>query len=124
MLECLVFGRRAALAALDMSARTPVPGTYQVRTGFSGTSEKDMPVTPDLREAMWEDAGLIRTADGLGRLAGSPHLLASLVARSALAREESRGGHFRADFREEDGTLDGLHTVIRPGREPELVPWS
>ena len=81
-------------------------------------------MTPDLREAMWEDAGLIRTADGLERLTRSPHLLASLVARSALAREESRGGHFRADFRELDEALDGLHTVIRPGREPELESWS
>jgi L-aspartate oxidase len=124
MLECLVFGRRAALAALDVSVRTPVPGTYPVRTGYSGTSKEDMPVTPHLREAMWEDAGVIRTADGLGRLAGSPHLLASLVARSAVAREESRGGHFRADFRNTDTAFDGLHTVIRPGREPELEPWS
>jgi L-aspartate oxidase len=84
----------------------------------------DAPVTPELREAMWEDAGLIRTADGLERLTAAPHLLASLIARSALAREESRGGHFRADFPEEDRALDARHTVLRPGREPELEPWS
>ena len=82
-------------------------------------------MTPELREALWEDAGLIRNADGLERAStSSPHLLASLVARAALAREESRGGHFRADFPDEDAALDGLHTVLRPGREPELEPWS
>jgi L-aspartate oxidase len=124
MLECLVFGRRAALAALDVSTRTAVPGTYPARTGYRETSEADAPVTPDLREAMWEDAGVIRGADGLARLTSSQHLLASLVARSALAREESRGGHFRADFLEQDDALDGLHTVIRQGHEPELEPWS
>ena len=59
------------------------------------SGQDEAPVTPELREALWEDAGLIRNAAGLARLASSPHLLASLVARSALAREESRGGHFR-----------------------------
>jgi L-aspartate oxidase len=120
MLECLVFGRRAALAALD----TPVPRTRPVRTGYRRTSERDNVVTPDLREALWERAGLIRDERGLRTLVESPHLLASLVARSALAREESRGGHFRADFRATDAALDGLHTVIRPNREPELERWS
>ena len=116
MLECLVFGRRAALAAL----KEPGPGVRH-----SDLSVPDeLPVTPELREALWRDAGLVRERVGLERLASSPHLLTSLVARSALAREESRGGHFRADFPEEDDALNGLHTVLRPGREPELEPWS
>jgi L-aspartate oxidase len=119
MLECLVFGRRAALAALDESP---------VRTSITFVADShylaEAPVTPDLREALWEDAGLIRNAAGLARLAESPHLLASLVARSALAREESRGGHFRSDFPDENAELDGRHTVLRPDREPELEPWS
>ena len=84
----------------------------------------EAPVTPELREALWEDAGLLRSADGLARLTSSPHLLTSLVARCALAREESRGGHFRIDFPNESRALDGLHTVVRPGREPELEPWN
>ena len=84
----------------------------------------EAPVTPELREALWEDAGLLRSADGLERLASSPHLLTALVARSALAREESRGGHFCMDFPDEDPALDGLHTVVRPGCEPELERWS
>jgi L-aspartate oxidase len=115
MLECLVFGRRAALAALE----EPCPGSdpCHVRSG------QEALVTPELREALWEDAGLLRSAEGLTRLTASPHLLTSLVARSALAREESRGGHFRVDFRDENPALDGLHTVVRPGREPGLERW-
>jgi L-aspartate oxidase len=117
VLECLVFGRRAALAALEEPC--PADGPSQ-----ASRQDDSAPVTPELREALWEDAGLIRSAEGLARLAASPHLLASLVARSALARAESRGGHFRADFPEVDPSLDGLHTVLRPGCEPELERWS
>jgi L-aspartate oxidase len=119
MLECLVFGRRAALAALAEPLRA---ASGDSPSGASGREEAA--VTPDLREDLWERAGLIRDAAGLAPLASSPHLLTSLVARSALARRESRGGHFRADFPAEVATLDGLHTILRPGREPELEPWS
>jgi L-aspartate oxidase len=128
ILECLVFGRRAALTALEEppiqagTLRRGETSSGRVTNRYSGDGAA--PVTADLREAMWEHAGLIRDARGLAPLTKSPHLLASLVARSALAREESRGGHFRADFRNKDEALDGLHTVIRPGREPELEPWS
>jgi L-aspartate oxidase len=116
MLECLVFGRRAALACLDEPWLGSDP--CQVRPG------QHTPVTPELREAVWEDAGLLRTANGLERLTSCPHLLTSLVARCALAREESRGGHFREDFPTESAAFAGLHTVLRPAREPELEPWS
>ena len=72
-----------------------------------------------LRDAMWEGAGLVRDARGLGAardLAGairvechtdaSPAaaglraraLTADLICTSALAREESRGSHLRDDF--------------------------
>ena len=116
MLECLVFGRRAALACLEDPCQGSDP--CHVPTG------EVAPVTPELREALWENAGLIRDAAGLAHLTSSAHLLTSLVAQCALAREESRGGHFRADFPEENPALDGLHTVVRPGREPVLERWS
>ena len=80
-------------------------------------------MTPELREQLWRDAGLIRDAGGLKRLRRAPHLVAQLIAASALAREESRGGHFRSDFPVEDEAF-AAHTVIRPGSEPVFERWT
>jgi L-aspartate oxidase len=42
--------------------------------------------------------------------------VARLIARAALRREESRGGHFRADFPQRDDLHWKIHLV--DGREP------
>jgi L-aspartate oxidase len=116
MLECLVFGRRAALAA----AGSDLPRGLDPPPRPTASP----PVTAELRDAMWRDAGLVRDGSGLERLVRSPHPVVRLIARSALARRESRGGHFRADFPHEDPKLNGLHTVLRPGREAVFEAWS
>ena len=117
MLECLVFGRRAAVA----SASEP---EIQHPPDAPPTPVASPPVTADLRESMWRDAGLVRDGAGLESLVASSHPVAGLIARSALARTESRGGHFRVDFPHEDRELDGMHTVLRPGREAVFESWS
>ena len=114
LLECLVFGRRAALAALAEPEPAAGPPTVL---------EPEQPVTPELRSALWHDAGLIRGAAGLTRLLDAPAPLVRLIAGSALARTESRGVHFREDFPVEDEALAG-HLVVRPGAAAELEQWS
>lgn len=115
LLECLVFGRRAALAALEEPA---LPG----RLPQIPKAPPPEPVTPELRMALWRDCGLIREAAGLENLLDAPHLLTRLVAESALAREESRGAHFRSDFPSESDKLE-RHVVLRPGSSPGLETW-
>ncbi len=117
LLECLVFGRRAALAALDGPALDLPSNSVLLGEEEAGV------VTPALQRGLWEEAGLIRSAGGLSKLLDAPHPLVRLVATSALARTESRGVHFRDDFPTEDPALAG-HFVIRPGGEPELERWS
>ena len=59
-------------------------------------------------------------AEGLRRLLEDPHPLARLVAASALAREESRGAHARAEFPAPDPALD-LHHSVLAGVEHDAV---
>ncbi len=87
------------------------------------------------QELMWRDAGIVRNAAGLaeawqgmaglcdaasraGLAAGREALelanltlAGSLVARAALARTESRGGHFREDCPDRDDAAWQLHIV-------------
>jgi L-aspartate oxidase len=45
--------------------------------------------------------------------AANLHLAALLVARSALAREESRGAHYRMDYSDHDDKKFLKHSVVR-----------
>lgn len=104
LLEAAVFGARAGRAA----AAEADPGT----AALPAAPPPDLPdeALQGLRRAMSRHAGVVRDAAGLRRLValidgleeahgGAPPLIAArLVAACALDREESRGGHFRADF--------------------------
>ena len=72
---------------------------------------------------MWRHAGLVRDAAGLELLLDDPYPLAALVARCALAREESRGAHCRSDFAELEPSLDSMHAVIS-GLKPAFERWQ
>jgi L-aspartate oxidase len=109
LLECLVFGRRAGLAALDGPR-------------FDADASP-IAAAADPGAALWRDAGLIRSGEGLGRLLDSPHPLVREIAACGLAREESRGVHFREDFPVESEALAG-HLVVHPGRDLQLEQWT
>jgi L-aspartate oxidase len=114
--ECFVYGRRAALSALD----EPAPATGDARTWAS-----EEPVFPsrETRAAMWRHAGLERSAEGLETLLDEPSPLARLVAACALKRRESRGAHFRVDAPEHDPALDLRHAVVGAKGTPAFARW-
>jgi L-aspartate oxidase len=45
------------------------------------------------------------------------HALALLIAKSALARQESRGSHYRSDFPYRDDEGFGKHSVAQKNKE-------
>lgn len=102
------------------------------------------PTRAEVRELLWAAAGVRRDAVGLRHareaLAGwaigidpaerdlerleTANLLqlGRLLVESALAREESRGAHFRTDHPLTDAAFDGHLVVSRAHPEPTLVP--
>jgi L-aspartate oxidase len=114
--ECFVFGRRAALSALD-EPRLTGPRTEPTTT--------PMPtVEQSTRTALWEYAGIERSAEGLGRLLDDPHPLARLVAHSAIERAESRGTHTRSDRPDRDARLDLRHVVVNGAEQLAWETWK
>jgi L-aspartate oxidase len=115
--ECFVFGARAAAAALDEPEPPAGPGPPPAAAPLARPSRAT-------QEALWRDAGIVRTRASLERLLDDPHPLARLIAACALRREESRGAHQRADFPAVDSGLDHRHAVIEVADErPRLAHW-
>jgi L-aspartate oxidase len=128
LLEGLVFGARAAgaMAGPARAAQTRAAAVHDVACRPCPGTPAAFPSEGEVRDLMWRQAGLLRDRDGLAlaarmletwwtvlRGAGrAEHAAADrrrwrveslvtvgmLMARAALRREESRGGHFRADF--------------------------
>jgi L-aspartate oxidase len=126
LLEGLVFGARAA-EAMSRAWQAPQLFATADTTPVQPAAPLSAPSELEVRELTWQCVGLVRTRESLEgavrslngwrqslRVAASPNpdgrhrRVASLVtvgwliARAALRRLESRGGHFRADFPERD----------------------
>jgi L-aspartate oxidase len=121
--ECFVFSRRAVLHALSES-HSPAPPASPGELEALQTLPSPSPGTPVTRDALWRDAGIVRCAEGLRRLLDDSHPLARLLARSALARTESRGAHQRSDHPEPDPALDQHHFVLSGDGDGIFQTWA
>lgn len=119
--EAIVFGRRIIQRIRELPPRTRTGETVSYRAGRQAPAPSSLAERRlDLQKTMVRRVGLRRTAEGLAK--GIQELerhraifdqalhtrdqweyanmltCALLLAKSALAREESRGGHYREDF--------------------------
>ena len=145
LLEGLVFGARAGrAAALDFAsgskgqasavdvAREDVLPRPIFGPDMRGAGEIALAVRKRVRRLMWERVGILRSRDSIGRALfefeqisraplgrASRNFLnvATLIARSALWREESRGAHFRTDYPKRDDERWQVHSIIRQDTE-------
>lgn len=136
LLEGLVFGARAGHAACG-DLRPNATGSTSAKLAISSISETHADAIRAVQETMTRHVGIVRDAGGLrtalqrlaeigstiqhpntstGYEARNLQQVGALVTRSALAREESRGGHYRSDFPSHDDAHFLKHTLIR-GKE-------
>jgi len=136
LLEGLVFGARAGRAMREQ-LRNPVARTLKQPRAASSNGPVDVgkeEVIGEIQDLMWQDAGIVRTGPELKRAierlsqltprvahpqtrrafeAQNLHAVGLLVARGALAREESRGAHYRTDFPLHNDARFLKHSIIQ-----------
>jgi L-aspartate oxidase len=144
LLEGLVFGARAGETALRDSSGSKAPGS-KLRSVDAGAgdskpetraTELSTAVRKRVKRVMWERVGILREKDELRRaiaefeqIAASNLsttsrnfvTLATMVAKAALWREESRGGHFRTDFPEQQEAFR-VHSVQKREKKISSSP--
>jgi len=133
--------KSTASAAFDSplaSHSTKSPGAVSVSPDEALTTPAVAAALAQIRDLMWRHVGIMRNGKELSAaivslenmklpLSEHPgrhdyelanlHTLASLMARSALAREESRGSHYRSDFPYRDDDLFQKHSLAQIHKE-------
>jgi L-aspartate oxidase len=145
LLEGLVFGARAGKIMRQQAGASASPPEKEAACTEHGSYAKAhladvADLTERVRGVLWRDVGIIRNAhhlkhalDELAAMELAPPpadapraehelynvwTLGLLIARAALAREESRGSHYRSDFPYRDDERFARHSHI--GRNKKL----
>lgn len=135
LLEGLVYGARAGQA---MAAEAPRPGHGKPQPASPAAAAHNSPDVEafirEVRAIMWNEVGVVRSGSGLKHAlrrlqdlgadfgtattrrcyeAHNMQQAGLLITRSALAREESRGAHYRTDYPAHDDKRFLKHSVVR-----------
>ena len=137
LLEGLVYGARAGKAMREelQHPRTAASGQKKAASQNGPVDAGIEELIGQIQDIMWKGAGIVRTRSGMqeaikmlvglalrgwrirardgGMRRRTLHLAGLLVARSALAREESRGAHYRMDYPGHDDKKFLKHSVVK-----------
>jgi len=129
LLEGLVFAERVARDMSTTPKLVGVPRRGQWEVPVLSDRGAAQVAADDVRQVMWEHAGIARTAKGLRRClvlldeirarlpdgaTEEENMVdtARLIVEAALLRRESRGGHFRSDFPHAKKKWKGRHIEL------------
>src|SRR5256712_4821445 len=134
--------KRSTLALPGNPAPKPSDGPV-ANTAKPAQKEQPSAALQKLRDLMWKQVGILRGGPelvlALEELRAIPlaepiipcrseyefrnlHVLAQLITRSAIAREESRGSHYRLDFPFRSDENFAKHSVVARGKDVCFEP--
>ncbi len=136
LLEGLVYGARAAQSMSDDLTGPDSPtisAAPPVASSSNGNSADVKSFTEQVQSLMWQHVGVVRDGKGLRKVVSDLRTMQErlpkpvdrrameaanilqtglLIARSALAREESRGAHYRLDYPLKNDVKFHKHSVV------------
>jgi len=136
LLEGVVYGARAGRRMREeLKHARPKPSSRPKAAYSNGPVDAGVEeIIGQIQDVMWNSVGIVRTRAGMQKAiqrleelapklanpqtqraheASNVRLAALLLARSALAREESRGAHYRTDYPDHDDKKFLKHSVVK-----------
>ena len=143
LLECLVFGKRASEKAAQRETKQ-----HEISEQLQLTNKKEnesayLGIKNEIADLMSQNVGIVREGEKLHETVTKLNEIGSrlpseitdynelkalqiqeiclLITKSALLREESRGGHIREDFQHESPDFR-LHIIQQKNQKPIFIP--
>ncbi|PSH05057.1 MAG: L-aspartate oxidase [Acidobacteria bacterium] len=134
LLEGLVFGARAARAMVEEIGPEKIDSASTRSSALVYGDGDDEALRSETQQLMWSNVGIVRDAERLCEAVERLKKISALlpaptsrqraearniaesglaIARSALARLESRGSHYRSDFPNRDDANFRKHSILR-----------
>ncbi len=140
MIEDAPVGKRSGAALPGGPAPLPGNSSATPKEGIKNSAKPSVACAAltKIRDVMWREVGILRSgkelADAIKQLESlelpksekpareahelrNLHALALLIGRSGLAREESRGSHYRSEFPFRNDEDFGKHSLVQKGKD-------